>query len=58
MERWEQLDREHLSEMRKMKDLSQREKDRLSKMQEIEKNQMRSRIKRIKSRLSSQSHRL
>jgi ferric-dicitrate binding protein FerR (iron transport regulator) len=55
MERWEELDQEHMKEMRKMKDLNQHEKDRLAKMQEIEKAKMRNRIKKIKSRLNSQN---
>lgn len=38
-----------------MKDLTVQEKERLSKMQEIEKAEMRNRIKRIKSRLNSRS---
>jgi hypothetical protein len=55
MEKWEELDREHLKELSRMGDLTAHERERLAKMQAIEKSEMHNRINRIKSRLNSQS---
>ena len=55
VEKWENLDDEHLKELKQMENLTSREKNRLVKIQKMEKDMLEKKVSSLKSRLRSES---